>query len=72
MSFGTVALQYQSTIVVTGAMKGTSRSRILEELSWEDMKTRRSMHKLVLYFKIVNSFTPNYLSYLLPQTVQQR
>jgi hypothetical protein len=66
------SIQYESARVVTGAMKGTSRTRLLEELSWEDMKTRRSMHKLVLYYKIVNNLTPNYLSDLLPQTVQQR
>ena len=63
------SIQYESARVVTGAMKSTSRSRLLEELSWEDMKTRRSMHKLVLYYKIVNNLTPNYLSDLLPQTV---
>ena len=66
------SIQYESARVVTGAMKGTSRSRLLEELSWEDMKTRRSMHKLVLYYKILNNLTPNYLSDFLPQTVQQR
>ena len=32
-------LQYQQAIVVTGAIKGTSRSRLLEELALEDMKT---------------------------------
>jgi hypothetical protein len=65
-------VQYQAATVVVGAMKGTSRVRLLEELAWEDMKTRRSIHKLILYFKIVNKLTPNYLSDLLPQTVQQR
>jgi hypothetical protein len=53
-------------------MKGTSKSRVLEELAWEDMGTRRLTHKLVLFFKIVNHLTPGYLSVLLPQTVQQR
>jgi hypothetical protein len=83
MFFGTIApwvsardliewIQYESARVVTGAMKGTSRSRLLEELAWEDMKTRRSMHKLVLYYKIVNNLALNYLSDLRPQTVQQR
>ena len=36
------------------------------------MGTRRLIHKLVLFFKIVNHLTPGYLSVLLPQTVQQR
>ena len=53
-------------------MQGTSKSRLLEEFALEDLKTKRSIHKLVLYFKIVNNFTLNYLSNLLPQTLQQR
>ena len=65
-------IQYQSAKMVKGAMQGTSKSRLLEELAWEDLKTRRSIHKLVLYFKIVNNFTPSYLSDLIPQTIQQR
>jgi hypothetical protein len=66
------SIQYESARVVTGAMRGTSRSKLLDELAWENMKTRRSMHKLISYFKIVNNCTPNYLADLLPQTVQQR
>ena len=65
-------VQYQSAMVVMGAMRGTSRSRVLEDLAWEDMKTRRLVHKLILYFKIVNNHVPEYLSKLLPQTVEQR
>ena len=66
------SVQYESVRVVTGAMRGTSRSRLSDELAWEDMNMRRSMHKLVLYYKIVNNLTPSFLSDLLPQTVQQR
>jgi hypothetical protein len=50
-------------------MRGTSRSRLSDELAWEDMNMRHSMHKLVLYYKIVNNLTPSFLSDLLPQTV---
>jgi hypothetical protein len=54
------SVQYESARVVTGAMRGTSRSRLSDELAWEDMNTRRSMHKLVLYYKIVNNLTPSF------------
>ena len=47
------SIQYESARVVTGAMKGTSRSRLLEELSWEDMKTRRSMLNLFYITKLL-------------------
>ncbi len=33
------SVQYESARVVTGAMRGTSRSRLLDELAWEDMNT---------------------------------
>jgi hypothetical protein len=65
------SVQYESARVVTGAMRGTRRSRLSDELAWEDMNTRRSMHKLVLYYKIVNNLTPSFLSDLLPQTVHK-
>ena len=65
-------VQYHSAMVVSGAMRGICRSRVLEDLAWEDMKTRRLVHKLILNFKIVNNHVPEYLSKLLPQTVEQR
>lgn len=66
------SVQYESARVVTGSMRGTSRRKLLDELAWEDLKTRRSMHKLVLFFKIGNNLTPGYLSDILTLTTQQR
>jgi hypothetical protein len=53
-------------------MKGTSRHSLMQEIGWEDMKTRRSIHKLAFYFKIINNLTPNYLKELLPSQVFER
>ena len=66
------SVQYEFAKIVTGAMKGTGRQRLLEELAWERLRTRRLVHKLVLFFKIVNDLTPSYLSDLLTLTTQQR
>ena len=44
-------------------MKGTNKHRLMQELGWEDLKTRRAIHKLLLYFKIVNNFCPSYTPY---------
>jgi hypothetical protein len=66
------SVQYEFARVVTGAMKGTGHQRLLEELAWESLKTRRSVQKLVLFFKIVNNLTPSFLSDLLTPTTQQR
>ena len=65
-------MQYEAAKIVTGAMKGTSRRSLLHEIGWEDLKTRRSIHKLKFYFKIVNNLTPNYLRELLPSQVSKR
>ena len=50
----------------------TSRRSLLHEIGWEDLKSRRSIHKLKFYFKIVNNLTPNYLKELLPSQVSKR
>ena len=65
-------MQYEAAKVVTGAIKGTSRQRLLEELGWESMKTRRIIHRTVLFYKIVNNYCPAFLFDLLPSQVFQR
>jgi hypothetical protein len=65
-------IQNESARIVTGAMKGTNRVRLLNELCWEDLKTRRFLYKLSLLYKIINCLTPSYLRDLLPPYVHQR
>ena len=52
-------VQYESAKVLTGAMRGTSRQKLLSELSWVELETRRSLHKLVLYYTFRCSLTQN-------------
>ena len=66
------SVQYEAGKIVTGAMKGTSRQRLMCELGWEELKTRRAIHKLTLYFKIVNNLTPQYLRDFLSPRVSER
>ena len=66
------SVQYEAGKIVTGAMKRTSRQRLMCELGWEELKTRRAIHKLTLYFKIVNNLTPQYLRDFLPPRVSER
>ena len=65
------SVQYEAGKIVTGAMKGTSRQRLMCELGWEELKTRRAIHKLTLYFKIVNNLTQQYLRDFLPPRVSE-
>ena len=64
--------QYEAAKIATGAMKGTSKHRLMQEIGWEDLKTTRAIHKLLLYFKIVNNLCSSYLADLLPVQVSER
>ena len=48
-------IQNESAHLVTGAMKCTNRKCLLKELFWEELKSRRYVHKLTLLYKIINS-----------------
>ena len=65
-------VQYEAAKVVTGAIKGTSKHRLALELGWEEMRSRRAVHKVILYYKIVNNLCPNYLKNLLSVQVFER
>lgn len=53
-------VQYEAAKIVTGAVKGTSKHRTMQEIEWEDLKTIRAIHKLLSYFKIVNNLCLGY------------
>ena len=52
-------------------MKETSKHRLIQEIRWEDLKTRKATHELLLYFKIVNNLCPSYLVDSLPLQVSE-
>ena len=58
-------MQYRATLVITGAIKGTSNDRLYQEIGLESPADRRWSHKTFFFHKIVNGFLPSYLqSYL--------
>ena len=58
--------QYQAALAVSGAWKGTSRSKIYDELGWETLDHRRMFRRLTQFYKIMNGLTPEYLRILIP------
>ena len=62
------AIQTTAATVIAGAMKGTSTSKLYEEVGWETLAERRDKAKLIIMYKIVNNLTPSYLRDLLPET----
>ena len=51
-------VQYEAAKIVYGAMKGNGKHRLIQEVRWESMSTIRTIHKLILYCKIVNNLRP--------------
>ena len=58
--------QYQAALAVSGCWKGTNTDKIYEELGWESLDQRRFFHRLVMFYKIVNNLTPEYLKQPIP------
>ena len=63
-------LQYEAARLVTGAIKGTSRESLLNQVAWVKLKERRSYHKLKMIYKILNNLAPSYLLQLCPVQVR--
>ena len=57
---------WKVALIITGAIKDTSRERLYKELGLESFCDRRWYRKLVFFYKIVKGLAPSYLqSYLL-------
>ena len=61
--------QNEAARIVTGATKLASIQSLLSDTGWESLTSRREKHKLVLFYKMINSLAPEYLSSLVPPTV---
>ena len=58
--------QYQAALAVSGAWKGTSRTKIYDELGWETLDQRRTFRRLTQFYKIMTGLTPEYLRLPIP------
>ena len=52
---------------ITGAIRGTSRDKLYQELGFESLRHRRWLRKLCTFYKILKSGQPDYLSRLIPK-----
>ena len=58
-------VQYKACLARTGAIQGTSRQKIYDELGLHTLIERRWRKKLTFFYKIINGLLPKYLySYL--------
>ena len=54
-------LQYNACLAITGAIRGTSREKLYEELGLDSLKLRSWFRKLSCSYKLFNSEHPYYL-----------
>jgi hypothetical protein len=64
--------QRQAALACTGAYKHTKHIKLLEELGWPLLSTRRKHHRLVLMYKLQHNMAPHYLSDSCPLLTRER
>ena len=62
------SVQYNAALAITGAIHGSSREKIYQELGLESLHDRRWCRKLCFYYKIQHNNCPLYLTEFLPTT----
>ena len=67
-------IEYKAALAITGAIQGSSREKIYQELGLESLKSKRWYRRLSCRFKIMKEKAPNYLKNLIPinQSVRTR
>ena len=60
------SVQYNAALAITGAIRGTSKEKLYQELGFESLKDRRWLRRLCYLYKIVNTKQPVYLYDLIP------
>ena len=60
------SVQYSAALAITGAIRGSSREKLYQELGFESLRDRRWYRKLCFYYKIRHNDCPLYLSECIP------
>ena len=60
------SVQYNDALALTGAIRGSSREKLYQELGFESLQLRRWYRKLCCFYKIYNKQAPGYLTELIP------
>ena len=60
------SVQYNACLALTGAIRGSSKEKIYQELGFESLRVRRWYRKLCLFYKVLKNEHPQYLFNLIP------
>ena len=55
------SIQYIAALAITGAIRGSSKEKLYQELGFESLQQRRWYRKLCYFFKLIKSKSPKYL-----------
>ena len=61
------SIQYNACLAITGAIQGTSKEKLYQELGIESLQLRRWYRKLGMFYKIYKNKSPQYLFKLIPE-----
>ena len=61
-------VQYNAALAITGAIKGTSGSKLYKDLGLESLKTKRTFRRLCSFYKILSTGLPTYLFSSIPKS----
>ena len=64
------SVQYKAALAITGAIQGSSREKLYQELVLESLKSRRWYKRLCCMYKIMKKKTPDHLTNLTPKNHQ--
>ena len=60
------SVQYNASLAITGAIRGTSKEKLYQELGLESLKDRRWLRRMSYLYKIISTKLPLYLYELIP------
>ena len=55
------SIQYNATLTITGAITGTSREKLYQELGLQSLKGKRWLRRLCYLHKVLSKKLPTYL-----------
>ena len=58
--------------LITGVTERSHTNILYEDLGWHKLSTRRLIHRLKWFYKIINNIAPQYLTDIVPPTVEER
>ena len=64
-------IQIEAARIASGATKLISIQNLYNEIGWEILEKRRINHRPILFYKMYNNLTPEYLSSLVPSSVNE-